>query len=72
MDMDRRKIEESAAALAKENKLWRDPAARARFQDEIGLAPIKTGNGLDVEAQHQSGQTSEYHALFMQWASHQP
>lgn len=61
-------IQRNAEILKKQGKLWRDPASRLRFEQETGLAPIITGNSLEVEAQHQSGATKEYHDRFHEWA----
>lgn len=61
-------IEEDAARLRKMNALWRDPVARREFEREHGLAPILTGNSLEVEAQTQAGLTLQYHTLFGDWA----
>jgi hypothetical protein len=61
-------IQKNADQLKKQGKLWRDTAARLRFEKETGLAPIIHGNSLEVEAQHQSGATKEYHDRFQEWA----
>ncbi|TLX17274.1 hypothetical protein [Rhizobium sp. MHM7A] len=61
-------IQKNAKIIKKMNSLWRDPAARLRFEQDTGLAPIITGNSLEVEAQHQSGATKEYHDKFREWA----
>jgi hypothetical protein len=62
------KIEEGAAEIGRLGRLWRDPAARKRFEQESGVDPIEIGNGIEVEAQHQSGRTVEYHERFHDWA----
>lgn len=62
-------IEVEAARLRKLNSLWRDQDVRREFERDSGLAPIMTGNSLEVEAQTQSGATSEYHSRFREWAS---
>ncbi|NTF17966.1 hypothetical protein G6L37_06085 [Agrobacterium rubi] len=64
-------LQKSAAVLANANKLWRDADARARFEIENGIEKIVAGNSFEVEAQHQSGRTAEYHAKFMAWAADQ-
>nr|WP_250808097.1 hypothetical protein [Neorhizobium tomejilense] len=64
-------IEKSAETLVKANRLWRDKAARTRFEEEVGLEPIISGGGLDVEAQHQAGRTERYHREFMEWSAKQ-
>lgn len=69
--MNRDELESAAADVRKMNRLWRDPEARKRFEQEAGLDPIISGNSLEVEAQHQSGRTEEYHAKFGEWAQSQ-
>jgi hypothetical protein len=61
-------IQKNAEIIKKQGQLWRDPAARRRFEEESGLKPIITGDSLEVEAQHQSGTTKEYHEKFQEWA----
>lgn len=69
--VDASQLHRSAAVLVKANRLWRSQAERARFEIETGLQPIIFGNDAEVEAQHQSGRTVEYHQRFMHWASMQ-
>jgi hypothetical protein len=69
--MDKAELEAKAAVLQKMNRLWRDTSARRAFEKEAGLEPILSGDGLEVEAQHQSGQTEEYHRRFQDWADAQ-
>lgn len=52
--MQAEEIRKNAELLKKTGANWRDPAARLRFEQDAGLAPIITGNSLEVEAQHQS------------------
>lgn len=69
--MNRDEIESAAAVLGKMNRLWRDPQARKRFEQEAGLDPIISGNSPEVEDQHQSGRTEQYHVRFEAWARSQ-
>jgi hypothetical protein len=66
--MNTAELEKNAEILKKQGKLWRDPASRQRFEQETGLMPIVTGNSPEVEAQHQTGATKEYHDRFHEWA----
>lgn len=68
---DQTELQAAAAVLANANRLWRDADARARFEMETGQQPIISGIRPEVEAQHQSGRTAEYHARFMEWAADQ-
>lgn len=64
-------LTDGADDIRKMNRLWRDPSARERFESKFGLEPLIIGNSLEVELQHQSGRTGDYHAKFMEWALRQ-
>jgi hypothetical protein len=70
-DMNREDLEKSADRIRGLNRLWRDPEARRRFEEEAGLVPIRSGSGPEVDAERQSGKTEEYHERFVEWASAQ-